>query len=197
MSDNEERSLLGDFGIMNNWGYQLPVDAPLVDDFIEKKHARLAAAERAQEAGLKLRAAAIRPFFELNHRLLAVGMEPVNNALLLGTKLNASVWINFRYRPAPLDKIQAAGFEDLVEKGHLVECHEVMVDTEIIPEKKKATFLFKLKDLIKECGIHGDVVRTSSGYVPNSFFHKERHRLLSVERNVKLQEILPASIYVS
>ena len=100
--------------------------------------------------------------------------------------------IQFTFRPVKLDKIKDGGLEDLVEKGYLEEWIFFSLNDRLIPQDKRPLLLSKLRELMKECGIDEDAVISSSGYVPSMFFRVERYRLLSLEQNLKLQEVLPA-----
>lgn len=175
----------------------LDVDASVVDEFVQAKAGVKAAETPFEAAKTHLLLAATQPFFELNQQLAKQGSEVVSSAELLGNRGKARITITSRYSLAKPDDIKDKGFTDLLEQGYLVERCDIRVDSDKIPEASRIPFVLKLKELAKECGIGEEAISYSYGYAPRPVFHADRHRLLSVERNLTLQKVAPATLYVA
>lgn len=175
----------------------LSVDKSVVDEFVSAKTALKAAETPFEAAKTHLLLEATQPFFDLNRNLAENGNEVVSSAELVGNKGKARITITSRYSLAKPDDVREKGFNDLVEQGYLVERCDIRVDSDKIPEASRIPFVLKLKELAKECGVGEDAISYSHGYAPRPVFHQDRYRLLSVERNLALQKVAPATLYVA
>lgn len=175
----------------------LPVEESLVDEYVQARSACAETSGPFFTAKRKLRETAVRPFFELNRSLVDNGHAPVFSAILPGNKGAARIAMTNSYSLANPDDVRDKGFNDLVEQGYLVERCDIRIDSDKIPEASRIPFVLKLKELAKECGVGEDAISYSHGYAASSAFHKDRYRLLSIERNLAIQKVMPTPLYIT
>lgn len=174
----------------------LAIDRDIVTTFAKAKQFSDSAEQDLRKAKNDLLDAASLAFWQMNHERANKGEVPASTAEMRGNECTAKITLARMYPSAVKSgDILALLPKDVFEAG-FQQAFEIKVDGGKIPTQHAQDFITELKVLMAKYDC-ADAVSVKSGFQPTESFHLNRHKILLPEKNVALQTICPARLYVS